>query len=909
MPVRAKQPEALAISEVSTLKAVLAEEQAPLSTGDPRPLPAARRWKTDERLLGRYRIRGELGQGGMGVVYRCYDDVGGIDVALKALPPELSHNREEMEEVRENFRLVEGLHHPSIAAVKTLEKDLERGDYYLILELAEGVDLRRWLREKGGRVSLEHVLPVLRQVAQALDFAHSRKVIHRDVKPSNVMLAPDGTVKVLDFGLAAQIELSLSRVSGGAYRTSGTGPYMAPEQWQGQAQTGATDQYALAVMTYELLAGRAPFESQDPVALRESVIHDEPQQPEEVAGPVWSVLARGLAKGRHDRYGTCVQFVEALEEAKAESERQAPELRGPVAGDVLRKGIGIKLARLVPLLVLAFGGLALALYVLKPRPPGPPYLVASTDLANEVRLSWQAKAGVSGYELMRSATNSLDIAEPLGSFNAGVTNFQDDRADKTKLYWYWVRGTNQVGPGKWSKPAVGQRAGVPVRPYFGKSLQSCTNLVGDSVDFEPEARGTGPLLYQWRRNGISLARATNATLAFRNVQIRDEGDYDLVVSNSAGTNTSAEAKLTVNMAPVISTRLESQQTNVLAGANVAFSVTASGKPTPTCQWRRDRVNLTGETSATLRLSNVQSRDAGDYDVVVSNAAGTNKSAIAALSVNVPPTISMHPSNQTVSLWKTATFSVAAKGTEVLSYQWRTNGLPIRGATESRYTIVAARIGTFGPYDVEVRNPYGTETSAGATLTVEGPARMFVSRSSGMPFVWVESSYGKGLACYVGRHEVTEGEWRSVMGLKMMHAVPTNAPRTHVLSPEATTFCARMTEKDHADRSLPLSFHYALPTTQQWNAFAGDLKLDDGVTCRHRPPTDYLTKPEIAESRMTKPNQYGLYDIWGNVWEMTETDYCGYSFKLKIEDAPTANNIAKPLPYPDEIGFRVICVRE
>ena len=227
-----------------------------------RPASALQRWHSGEKVLNRYRIVGELGQGGMGVVYKCFDEVGGIEVALKALPPELSHNTVEMEEVRENFRLVEHLHHPNLAAVKTLERDAGTGDYYLILELAEGLDLRRWRKQKGGQAPLEEVLPILRQVAEALDYAHSRKVIHRDIKPANVMIAPDGAIKVLDFGLAAQIQNSLSRVSQVKYGTSGTGPYMAPEQWRGQHQDGASDQYALAVLAYELV-GRAP-------ALRES---------------------------------------------------------------------------------------------------------------------------------------------------------------------------------------------------------------------------------------------------------------------------------------------------------------------------------------------------------------------------------------------------------------------------------------------------------------------------------------------------------------------------------------------------------------------------------------------------------------------------------------------------------------
>ena len=292
-----------------------------------RPAGQSRRCKTGEKVLGRYRIQGELGQGGMGVVYKCFDEIGGIEVALKALPPELSHNSVEMEEVRENFQLVARLVHQHIAAVRTLDRDAETGDYYLILELAEGLDLRRWRKQKGGKASLEDVLPILRHVAEALDYAHTRKIIHRDVKPANVMVAPDGTVKVLDFGLAAQIQTSLSRVSQVKYGTSGTGPYMAPEQWRGQYQDGASDQYALAVLAYELLSGHLPFESHDPVVLKQAVLDNVPERPGALDAAGWAALARGLAKERAARFGTCGELGLIRIDIPATSGSMVPWLR------------------------------------------------------------------------------------------------------------------------------------------------------------------------------------------------------------------------------------------------------------------------------------------------------------------------------------------------------------------------------------------------------------------------------------------------------------------------------------------------------------------------------------------------------------------------------------------------------
>ena len=274
----------------------------------------ARRWKAGEEILGRYVVERELGQGGMGVVYGCLDKVGGVRVAVKCLPPELSHNSVEMEEVRENFQLVYGLSHPNIAGVRQLERD-EHGEYYLVMEEAVGENLRRWLRAKwkSGGVTLAEATAVLRQVAAALDYAHGKKVVHRDVKPGNVMIDGKGEVKVLDFGLADQIRTSLSRASHAHRETSGTGPYMSPEQWRGRPQDGKTDQYALGVMAYEMLAGRLPFGSSDLGVLREMVLKEEPAAIPGLPESAMGAIRRAMAKSAGERFGSCGEFVEALE--------------------------------------------------------------------------------------------------------------------------------------------------------------------------------------------------------------------------------------------------------------------------------------------------------------------------------------------------------------------------------------------------------------------------------------------------------------------------------------------------------------------------------------------------------------------------------------------------------------------
>ena len=306
MPQEGPSWSELGLSEADTLK-------PPEGIVDDGRTDAARRWKAGETILGRYVVERELGEGGMGVVYECLDTVGGVKVAVKSLPPEVGRDRDEMEEVRENFRLVYKLSHPNIAGVRVLEKD-EMGEYHLVMELAEGESLRRWSRQKrkGAGVPLEEAIPVLRQVAAALDYAHSEKVVHRDVKPGNVMVDAKGRVKVLDFGLAAQIRTSMSRVSREAVRTSGTRPYMAPEQWEGKPQDARTDQYALGVTAYELLAGRLPFEGDDTEVLHTAVLHSRVREIEDVSSVQMAALRRALAKAPKDRFASCREFVAAL---------------------------------------------------------------------------------------------------------------------------------------------------------------------------------------------------------------------------------------------------------------------------------------------------------------------------------------------------------------------------------------------------------------------------------------------------------------------------------------------------------------------------------------------------------------------------------------------------------------------
>ena len=281
--------------------------------------PTCIRFKKGDYLLDRYEVLAELGQGGMGIVYKCFDKVGCIEVAIKGLPSELSHDPLFMEEIRDNFQLVSNLRHPGIVGVRNLEADSNTGDYYLVMDLAPGNNLRHWARTHQGKGHLQVKIKIITEIAKVLDYVHDQKIIHRDIKPENVMLDEHGHIHILDFGLAAQIDIS-GYACQNKCSNSGTPHYKAPEQWRGEPQNAATDQYALGVLAYELIAGCLPFDSSDEATLRKSVLSEPVPVIHGVSAQVNEALARALAKDPLERFADCTDFVSAMNVMSEHSE-------------------------------------------------------------------------------------------------------------------------------------------------------------------------------------------------------------------------------------------------------------------------------------------------------------------------------------------------------------------------------------------------------------------------------------------------------------------------------------------------------------------------------------------------------------------------------------------------------------
>ncbi|HYC91814.1 MAG TPA: protein kinase [Thermoanaerobaculia bacterium] len=295
-------------------------------------------------VLSRYRVLSLLGAGGMGEVYLASDDKLGRRVAIKILPDAVSRDEEARLRMLREARAVAALDHPNVCTI--YEVGEHDGRSYIVMQFVEGETLFDRLRQ--ARMSPTEVLDVAVQIAAALDEAHSHGIIHRDVKPMNIMLTPRGQVKVLDFGLAkftaAREHTTTDQLESRAGIITGTAPYMSPEQLRGAPIDARSDIFSLGVVLYEMVTGRRPFERTSTVATITAILFEEPDPIDE---PGFSsfvpILRRALAKEPSKRYSTIAQLLDALNDLKSRP-RSAPRQRNTEL-EVTERNLNVNVGR------------------------------------------------------------------------------------------------------------------------------------------------------------------------------------------------------------------------------------------------------------------------------------------------------------------------------------------------------------------------------------------------------------------------------------------------------------------------------------------------------------------------------------------------------------------------------------
>ncbi len=291
-------------------------------------------------IAGRYRLEEEIGRGGMSSVYRAFDTVLERTVALKLMHREIAADSDQLERFRREARAVAQLSHPHIVAVIDAgEEPAGDGDGegmpYIVLEYVDGETLKARIRREGP-LEVTQAIAYAIEIARALGAAHERMIVHRDVKPQNVLLSEEGGAKITDFGIARSLTEEGLTMAG---RVLGTTDYVSPEQALGHPVTVQSDLYSLGIVLYEMLTGGVPFRGESPVAVAMKHVREEipdvQQRRPELSAATAAVLERAVAKSLEDRYADASSMAGDLEDVLAIEASRAGQATGEVTS-VLR---------------------------------------------------------------------------------------------------------------------------------------------------------------------------------------------------------------------------------------------------------------------------------------------------------------------------------------------------------------------------------------------------------------------------------------------------------------------------------------------------------------------------------------------------------------------------------------------
>ena len=279
-------------------------------------------------LAGRYELIEKIGDGGMAVVYKAKDRLLNRFVAIKILKPEFIKDPKFIDSFRRESQAAAGLSHPNIVSVYDVGK--EGNIYYIVMEVLEGDTLSDVIRREG-HLDEKKAIDIAKKIALALSAAHKKNIIHRDVKPHNVLITEDGTVKIADFGIAKAV--NSGTIVNNTSTVMGSVHYLSPEQARGGYVDARSDIYSLGIVLYEMLTGTVPFDGDNPVSVAMMHMNEDVKPPSlvnpEVSPALDKVVLKATAKHQPDRYKSADEFYDALVEAEnaIDSERSGYGLK------------------------------------------------------------------------------------------------------------------------------------------------------------------------------------------------------------------------------------------------------------------------------------------------------------------------------------------------------------------------------------------------------------------------------------------------------------------------------------------------------------------------------------------------------------------------------------------------------
>jgi serine/threonine-protein kinase len=286
---------------------------------------------------GRYRLDAEIGRGGMSTVYRAFDTVLERTVAIKLMHREIAADSDQLERFRREARAVARLNHPHVVTVIDAGEEPSpdgdgagAGTPYIVLEYVDGETLKEVIRREGP-LEISQAIAYAIEVARALGAAHERQIVHRDVKPHNILIGEEGGAKITDFGIARSLAEEGLTMAG---RVLGTTDYVSPEQALGQPVTGQSDLYSLGVVLYEMLTGDVPFHGDSPVAVAMKHVREEvpdvQQRRPHLSAATAAVVDRALAKDLGERYPDAASMASDLEDVLAVEASRSGQATGEV---------------------------------------------------------------------------------------------------------------------------------------------------------------------------------------------------------------------------------------------------------------------------------------------------------------------------------------------------------------------------------------------------------------------------------------------------------------------------------------------------------------------------------------------------------------------------------------------------